>query len=105
MKKIISLILLCALVLTLGACAAEKTNTNKLTNNTATPTEQAQNNNAANIPQNSAPALDENLNYYADIDVKDYGKIFPGLGGVLDRFDSIIPVSVITAVFFAFIAL
>ena len=75
MKKIISLILLCALVLTLGACTAEKTNTNKLTSNTATPTEQTQNNNAANIPQNSAPALDENLNYYADIDVKDYGKI------------------------------
>ena len=34
--------------------------------------------------------------------IKDYGKIFPGHGGVLDRFDSVLAVSVVLLVFTSF---
>ena len=37
-------------------------------------------------------------NPIVEMSVKDFGKIFPGHGGVLDRFDSIMAVAVVLAI-------
>ena len=84
-KKTIRLITICvavvciALIVLFGIKAVgESTNTTPSTNSTSSYTDTdtvLPTDSADSTPINSAPALDENLVYYADIEIADYGKI------------------------------
>ena len=71
---ILSVAIVCVVLITmLGIIAANPGSTDGTYTSTTSGTGEA--GETSDIPQNSAPALDENTVYYADIDIADYGKI------------------------------